>query len=224
MLIVLILMGILLTSCASQDSASSTPDVNAILTAGVGTFAAYIFQTQTAMVPPATETPTVTPSPTNTPIPLLTPTASPTQVVFFAPTVGLLPSPTGTQYTPTANPSTLGFGCNNLQLIRDDSIPSGTVFKPEENFRKTWKVANSGICNWQVLYRLVFVSGNDMFGEPQKLAKVIVPGQWTELSIDLQAPKAPGTYTGTWRLGDQSGNAFGSTLGVSIEVKASSYP
>ncbi len=223
-LLVLLLTGILLASCANQGSTSATPDIDAILTAGVGTLAASIFQTQTAIVPTVTATPTTTPTPTNTPIPLVSPTSSATPIVFVPATVGLLPTPTGTRYTPTANPSTLAYGCNNLQLISDESVPSGTVFKPEENFTKIWKVANTGTCDWVYRYQLVFAGGNDMFGEPPGLGKVIVPGQWTQLSLDLQAPKAPGTYTGYWRLGDQSGHAFGSTLGVTIEVKASSYP
>lgn len=224
-LLILLLTGILLTSCANQDSTSATPDINAILTAGVGTLAASIFQTQTALVPTITETPTPTTTATATPIPLpsLTSSATP-QLIFYTPLATSSITPTGTQYTPTANPNTLAHGCNNLQLINDENVPAGTIFQPEENFTKTWKVANNGTCDWVYLYQLVFVSGNNMTGEPARLGKVIPPGKWTQLSIDLQAPKAPGTYSGYWRLGDQSGNAFGSTLGVTIEVKASSYP
>ena len=224
-LILLLSMGLLISSCGAQNPSEATPDVDAILTAGVGTFAAAIFQTQTAMVPPATATPTVTPTATATiatPIPLLSPTASATQLILVAPLASF--TPIGTQITLTPNPNSLASGCNNLLLLADETVPSGTVFKPEENFTKTWKVANTGTCDWVYLYHLVFVSGNKMAGEPGRLGKVIPAGKWTQLSIDLQAPKAPGTYTGYWRFADQSGNAFGSTLGVSIEVKASSYP
>ena len=225
-LILLLVTGILLSSCGPQEPGQPTPDINAILTAGVGTFAASIFQTQTAMVPPATLTPTPTPTATVTPLSLLSPTASATQFILVAPPVTLVfASPTGTQYTPTANPNTLASGCNNLLLISDVSVPAGTVFQPEEKFPKTWKVANTGTCDWVYRYQLVFVSGDDVGGrEPVSLGKVIPPGKWTQLSITLRAPKAPGTYTSYWRFADQSGTAFGSTLGVSIVVKASSYP
>ena len=219
-LILLIVTGILLSSCGPQEPGQPTPDMNAILTAGVGTFAASIFQTQTAMVPPATLTPTVTPTATVTPLGLLSPTASATQFILIAPLATLNVTLTGTQYTPTANPNTLAFGCNNLLLLADETIPSGTVFKPEEGFTKTWKVANTGTCDWVYLYHLVFVSGDSLGGEPGTLGKVIPPGKWTQLSINMQSPKAPGTYTGYWRFADQSGNMFGSTLGVTIEVKA----
>ena len=226
-LILTLLIGLLIASCTGQSPSEPTPDVNAILTAGVGTFAAAIFQTQTAQVPPATSTATITPTATATvatPIPLASPTASATQLVFVAPLITFTAVPTGTQFTPTANPNSLAFGCNNLLLLRDENVPAGTVFKPEESFTKTWKVANTGTCDWVYLYHLVFISGDDVGGrEPGRLGKVIEPGKWTQLSINLRAPKAPGKYTAYWRFADQSGNAFGSTLGVSIEVQAS-YP
>ena len=44
-LFVLILVAVLVASCAAQPPAE-TPDINASLTAGVSTFAAYFFQTR----------------------------------------------------------------------------------------------------------------------------------------------------------------------------------
>ena len=223
MLILLLIPGILLSSCGPQEPGQPTPDMNAILTAGVGTFAASIFHTQTAMVPPATLTPTVTPTATVTPLSLLSPTASATQFILVAPQVTLVvATPTGPTLTP--NPNTLGSGCNNLLLINDVDVPAGTVFKPEEQFTKSWKVANTGTCDWVYRYHLAHISGDDVGGmDPVSLGKVIPPGKWTQLTITLRAPKAPGKYTSYWRFADQSGTVFGSTLGVSIEVKAS-YP
>ena len=222
--IALLLIGILLTSCGGQSPASPTPDVNAILTSAIGTVAASFFQTQTALVPPATETFTPTPIPTGTPLTLLTPTASPvpTQLILIStpvPNFTFVPSPTGTQYTPTVNPSTLGAGCNNLRLISDETIPAGTVLKPRETFTKAWKVENNGTCDWVYSYHLVFVSGDSMAGESTRLGKVIPPKKWTQISVDLEAPKQEGTYTGYWRFADPDGNLFGSTLTVSIVVR-----
>ena len=226
-LILLMITGILISSCAPQEPGQPTPDMNAILTAGVGTFAASIFQTQTAMVPPATVTPTVTPTATATPLSLLSPTASTasaTQFILVAPQVTLVvATPTGPTLTP--NPSTLGSGCNNLAFISDVSVPAGTVFQPEQQFTKSWKVQNTGTCDWVYRYHLVHISGDDVGGrDPVSLGKVIEPAKWTTLTITLRAPRAPGTYTSTWRLADQSGTVFGSTLGVNIVVKAPSYP
>jgi len=224
-LITLLLIGILLTSCGGENASSPTPDINAILTAGVGTLAAAIFQTQTALVPPATDTltPTPTSTPTETASTLPTPLASPTQLILLnTPFATIIPSitPTGTQYTPTVPGTKLAYGCNNLALIQDDTIPAGTVLKPEEKFTKTWRVQNTGTCDWVYLYHLVLLSGDSMNGNPQNLGDVVVPTQWKKLSINLKAPKQPGTYTGYWRLSDQNGNMFGATLGVSIVVSA----
>src|SRR5215207_6200495 len=211
MLILLLITGILISSCAPQEPGQPTPDMNAILTAGVGTFAASIFQTQTAVASPATLSPTAS-------------TASATQFILVAPQVTLvIATPTGPTLTP--NPNTLGAGCNNLAFISDVSVPAGTIFQPEEQFTKSWKVANTGTCDWVYRYHLVHISGDDVGGQdPVSLGKVIEPGKWTTLTITLRAPRAPGTYTSTWRFADQSGTVFGSTLGVNIVVKGSSYP
>lgn len=223
-IIVFVLLVIILTSCGGQAPASPTPDVNAILTSAIGTVAASFFETQTALVPPATETFTPTMIPTDTPLILPTATTAPTQTQIIlistpVPNFTFVPSPTGTRYTPTVNPSTLGVGCNNLRLIRDVTIPAGTVLQPKETFTKTWQVENNGTCDWVYLHHLVFISGDSMAGESTRLSKVIPPGKWTQISVDLQAPNREGSYTGYWRFADPDGNVFGSTLTVTIVVR-----
>lgn len=216
----------LLVSCGGQPPASPTPDVNAILTQSIGTLSASFFLTQTAMVPPATNTPlpTATSLATNTPLTL--PSPLPSATLSYVGTAYIYPSvtPTGTYYTPTVNPSSLGYGCNNLVLIRDETIPSGTEIAPGADFTKTWKVSNSGTCNWMYTYRLVHVSGNKFAADSVKLNNKIEPGKWTQLSVLLTAPKEPGTYTGYWQLSDGAGHTFGSLLGVSIVVKKPAEP
>lgn len=215
--------GILLASCGgTATEQSEEADINAILTAGVGTLAASIFETQTALAPISTDTslPSTSTS-TNTALPLPSPAPSSTQGLVFVPALSSgSPTPTGTLFTPTPNPSSLGSGCNNLLLISDASIPAGTVLKPSEPFTKTWKVQNNGTCDWALQFRLVFAGGNQMEGNPSGLGKVIPPQKWTQLSVALVAPKKPGTYTGSWQLSTQTGTVFGSTLTVSIVVAA----
>jgi len=151
--------------------------------------------------------------------------SSPTvQYFYFTPTLGtgtpsLTPSVTGTVLTATVDPASVASGCNNLALVFDVTVPNGTNFKPGEWFRKTWKVENTGSCNWIHSYKLVFVSGDQMGGAgQQRLAKTITPGNWTELSVDLQAPDKKGTYTGYWRMTDSDGKPFGVNLAASIKV------
>ncbi len=222
-LILFLFVSVILASCGgATPEPGSEVDVNDILTAGVGTFAASIFETQTALAPLPTQTSLPTPTAfTNTPLPLPSPGPSATQAFVFVPVIttgSVSPSPTGTQYTATPNPLLLASGCNNLLLISDVSIPAGTVLKPSESFTKTWKVQNNGTCNWALQFRLVFIGGDRMDGDPGGIGKVIESLKWTQVSVALTAPKQPGKYTGTWRLGSQTGSPFGSTLTVSIVV------
>lgn len=223
---ILILLGaVLLVSCGGQPPASPTPDIDAILTQSIGTVSAAFFQTQTAFVPSPTDTPlpTVTPLPSNTPLALPSPLATATQG-FFAPAI-VFPTITGTIHTPTVNPTSLAFGCNNLGLINDIPIASGSTLQPGQTFTKEWQVANTGTCEWTLGYRLVFVSGNAMEGSSTRPNNPIPAQKWTRLHVNLTAPNREGTYTGTWKLSDGAGNTFGAALNVTITVKRpSSYP
>lgn len=218
----LVLIVFVLAACGGQPTEPAEEmDLNALLTSSIGTVSASFFETQTALFTPASPTSTSTTQPTNTAVALVSPTATSTQQFVFVPVtaaLSLTPSVTGTQFTPTVNASSLAVGCNNLLLIRDETIPAGSVMKPKETFTKTWKVENNGTCDWALQFRLVFAGGNQMDGDPSGLGKVIPPNKWTQISIQLTAPKQPGTYTGSWRLGTQSGSPFGSTLTVSIVV------
>lgn len=218
--LIFVLAAVLLVSCGGQQPpATPTPDIDAILTESVATAAAYFQQTMTAAVPPATNTPlpTVTPLASNTPLALSSPIASPTQG-FFATSIVVLPSVTGTVYTVTPNPSTLAYGCNNLGLIRN--IPSVTEVSPSERFTMTWQVANTGTCDWLGGYRLVPVSGTNMAEDPVRVTNPPVPpNEWRQITVNLTAPRDPGTYTQNWRLTDGAGHAFGATLAVTITVK-----
>src|SRR5690349_15988024 len=118
----LLFIAALLASCGAQPATGEpTADVNATVAAGAQTLVASVFQTQTALAPTVTNTsaPTVTPLPTGSPLALPSPIASVTQGFIFVASV----TPTGTFYTSTPNPTTLGYGCNNLLLIRSYTEP-----------------------------------------------------------------------------------------------------
>jgi hypothetical protein len=222
--IVSLLIVMLLASCGGQTAAGEpTPDVNATIAAGAQTLVASVFQTQTAAAPTATNTtiPTVTNTAgaSSTPLALPSPLASATQgFVFFASA-----TPTGTFYTPTPNPNTLSYGCNNLLLIESFTEPAGP-FRPGQAFTQKWQVANTGTCDWLYLYNLQFVSGERMNGNGGRLSNRIEPGKWTTLSVDLDAPNSAGTYTANWRFAHADGTYFGSVLPVSIRVERNPDP
>lgn len=214
------MVGMLLASCAGQAPESATPDIGASLTAGVSTIVAYFFETQTALAPPATITPSITPLPQPSSSPIAFPTlgGAPTATPYL---VYLSPTPTGTFYTPTPNAGSLAYGCNNLAFIRDVSTPNGSVLRPNEGFVRTWKVANNGTCNWLYGFRLVPVSGFEFAEDPVGINNAPVPpGEWRELSIHASAPDDPGTFTQYWQMSDGAGHTFGSLLSISIIVRA----
>jgi hypothetical protein len=221
-LIPFLILTMLLTACGSGVATSTPVDANSISTALVGTLVASLFQTQTALVPPSPIPTDVPPTAINTIIFPTTITQSPT-FIFIVPTLATLtpfytPTVTGTIPTPTVNPGSLAFGCNNLAFIRDVTVPSGTVFLPKQDFVKTWKVANTGTCKWVYQYQLMLLSGNAFNGNTTKLGRVVDVGNWTELSVGMGTPKNPGSYTSYWRMADANGNMFGASLAVSFTV------
>ena len=221
---ILLITGFLLAACAG-NAATPTQDVNIVMTSAINTMVASFFLTQTAAVPPATATPlpSTTPLPTATipPLPTATFPPPPTAVIIYPTLTTPLATVTlgtpGTVVTATINPASLGSGCNNLGFIRDVTIPSGTVLKPGENFTKTWKVQNTGTCEWLYQYSLVLVSGPEFSAGGTKLGKIVTVGDWSELSLNMDAPNKEGDYVAYWRLSDGV-KPFGATLEVSFKV------
>jgi len=216
----------LFTLSACAEAVPTEVDVDAMMTAGIGTMVMSYFETQTAVAPtitvesePTQPLPSLAAPDIQAPVPTLT---SQPVLVYFTPTLGTLtpgtPTPTGTLATAMVNPSTLATGCYNLALIRDDTVPAGTKFQPGEDFRKTWKVQNTGTCEWPYHFQVAHLSGQTFGYEASRIQKNVGVGSWAEISIELQAPKSPGTYSGYWRLTEGGGKMFGATLGVSIVV------
>src|SRR5512146_99953 len=123
--ILLSVLGMVLTGCGSAAATSTPVNPNAISTSLVGTMVANIFETRTALAP----VPTEAASATIAPLPSLAfPTAiAPTSTIYYyfptgTPVLTFTPTVTGTIFTPTVNPDTLSFGCNNLALVRDVTI------------------------------------------------------------------------------------------------------
>ncbi len=121
------------------------------------------------------------------------------------PTITLTPTPT---LTPSA--TTPPIPCDWAALVKDVTVPDGTIFKPDQDFTKTWRLKNIGSCTWTRGYSLVFVSGDRMTGdEVTRLKSKVTPGQMIDISIELTAPIQPGKSTGYWALRNQSGLNFG---------------
>lgn len=215
-------LAFLLSACGGAPSTQPS-QVDIILTEGVKTMVASYFETQTALAPPATTTPTITPIPSATPA--FTPVGflnnalspSPTSTYLWYPTIAITSTVTGTP--PTATLASGAFGCNNLVLLSDIYPNGSNVVKSGESFIMTWKVHNSGTCEWKTYYHLTFVGGTDMDARGGSFGKIIPVDKNPEVSVQLDAPKRTGTFTAYFRMSDGNGNLFGSTLGVTIKVQ-----
>ncbi len=116
------------------------------------------------------------------------------------------PTSTPTQ-TPTAVPVV---PCDWIGFVKDVTAPDGTVYGPDEDFRKTWRLKNKGTCTWSKDYDLVYVSGDRMTGDNVTALKTAVkPGETIDLSIELTAPLEVGKHTGYWALRNAEGVIFG---------------
>jgi hypothetical protein len=131
--------------------------------------------------------------------------------VVITPTVtGTPPTPTPTNtpgpVTVTVPPS----ACDRAQFVRDVTIPDGTVMAPGSTFTKTWRLKNVGACAWSTSYQLVYFSGEQMGAAasaafPQNVAV----GQTVDISINMTAPSAAGSYRGFWMFKNANGALFG---------------
>jgi hypothetical protein len=118
-------------------------------------------------------------------------------------------------------PVTTDAGCTpDSQYVADVTIPDGTVMSPGQAFVKTWRVRNSGTCDWGAGYTLVFVSGAQMGGPASVPLPAVSAGGEAEVSVNQTAPSAYGTHRGTWRMRADDGTTFGVNLSVLITVPA----
>jgi hypothetical protein len=134
--------------------------------------------------------------------------------------IGILPPPTVTGTPPTATPTnTPGpvpptvppSACDKAQFLADVTVPDGTTVAPGQKFTKTWRLKNIGYCAWsKSTYQLVYFSGERMDGPAALAFSQDVPvGKSVEISVDLTAPSAAGSYRGYWMFKNANGQLFG---------------
>jgi len=190
------------SASAQQTQVMST--VSAVLTQ-------QAFSTQVAQATQLEQQEQETPTPTNTPVP---------------PTATSIP-PTATMVPPTPTNTPIPTPCDWAQWVADVTFPDGSTLTAGQQFTKTWRLKNIGTCTWTTSYDLVFVSGAAM-GAPASvdLKSNVAPGQTIDLSVNLVAPTAGGSYKGFWELRNANGVLFGlgpntdDPFWVSINVSA----
>ncbi len=195
-----LLLALALPACNLPSDAPPTEGANTVLTAAAQTVEANL--TQAAILNPPTIPPTKAVS---TPAPTIT---------LAIPTTSVPPSLTPPPTTP----------CDVAQFIDDITVDDGMTFAPNESFTKTWRFKNNGTCSWTPSYAIVFGSGDAMSGPAtQALTGNVNPGQTVDISVNLKAPAADGTYKGFWKLRNASGVLF-AQVWVEIKVKTPAAP
>jgi hypothetical protein len=182
----------LLSACNfSADVVDEDPSGDAISTASHQTviaklteIAAQFTQTPLSTTAITSVTPMVLPA-TETPTPTPTTTSIPTS-------------------TPTPEP------CDLAAFVADITIQDGATLSPGNEFTKTWRLKNAGVCTWTKDYALVFIDGDQMKAPSvSKLSGSVKPGQTVDLSVKMVAPEKSGPYKGYWMLRNTSGKLFG---------------
>jgi len=195
---------LMLVACAPATPIEPTPDVLAIRTSAANTVVAEFTLTAAAFTPTSlpTETPTVVPTPEP-------PTQTPTTVFATDPTQIALGTP--------------GELCDNYSFDNatvDVTILDGAQMTPGQDFVKTWKIKNTGICAWGDGYGLIYAGYTDqMSGEAVPLGTLVEVGQEVDVSVNFKAPTAVGEYTSAWQMANAKGIPFGKAIFVKIIVK-----
>jgi uncharacterized protein YkwD len=115
-------------------------------------------------------------------------------------------------------------------LMEDVTILDGTRMKSGQSFTKTWRLKNMGTCPWDASYSLAFIAGEPFgVGAPNPVPlTVTLPGETVDVSVELTAPTANGSYTGIYELRGPGGQAvpigLSNNFWVNIIVGQGSYP
>jgi polar amino acid transport system substrate-binding protein len=131
--------------------------------------------------------------------------------------------------TPTPVPTCLYSMAWVADLTYDDfNMTAPPVFAPGQGFTKSWRLRNSGTCPWEPGYTLNFVAGNvpaaRMSAQPYIFAKAVPVGGTADVSVNMVAPRDPGTYSATWQMRDDKGVSFGERIWVGIRVPGAPTP
>ena len=86
-------------------------------------------------------------------------------------------------------------------FLGDVTMPDNAVLPPGMPFIKTWRLRNDGTCAWgpnAPVYAVTNVNGNSL-GAPGVLPMPAArPGDSVDVSINMVAPNAPGSYRSEW--------------------------
>jgi len=198
-----IFIAMLMVACGSPNAPTeSTPDVALVRTSAAGTVVSQFTLTAAAFTP-TSSIPTNTTAPETTAPPAATETA----------TSAVVAQVTNASGTPEAL-------CDSLAYVADVNVPDNTVMSPGQDFIKTWRVRNNGICEWGAGYVLAYAGYSEqMSGQFVALTDVVQSGEEVEVSVQFKAPSQAGTYLSAWQMRNPAGVTFEEIIFVKIVVQ-----
>ncbi len=184
LLSITVISSLLLSSCGAG---TPTEDPQIVIQTSV----AETVAAQNTLEVPSTETPSAAAIPTKTPFQQITP---------LAPTL----PPTAT------SPAVSSFSKCASASLKSENIVDGTIFKPGEQFSKTWEVTNTSTCVWDTTYKIIFWDGDLLGGGyVYNLPQVVGPGQSLPITLILTSPATDGSYRSEWKLQTPDNINFG---------------
>ncbi|MBN1178639.1 MAG: hypothetical protein JXD18_05475, partial [Anaerolineae bacterium] len=129
------------------------------------------------------------------------------------------PTPTPTP-SPTPAPQAeveVEAGCLRASFVSDVTVPDGTHFDKGEAFTKTWRVRNSGTCDWPEGTVLV-LNYSDFGGPETTTVGAVAVGETVDISIDLTAPDSNGNFDALWNLKVDGAEIPGGALTAVIQA------
>jgi len=181
-----------------------------------------------ALVP--TATPPMVATTSATPIATTSATDVPAAIVVTTPTAtaSVTPVPATATPLPTAPPTPTTVVCvNGMGYVADvnlddQNMTAPPVMSPGQNFTKTWRVRNTGNCDWAADFLLMYVNGNrpeaQMGAQPVAVGQVVAPGQEVDISVNLTAPYTYGAFQAFFQMRDNKGTYFGQVIWAGVAV------
>jgi hypothetical protein len=134
----------------------------------------------------------------------------------------MMPAPTPGAEPPEEAEQPPTEGCINSMALVEELSEGVAQLSPGESFVRTFRVRNTGTCDWDDTYVIDYGGGNvdaaRMGGEPITIAGVVPAGETYDVEITLTAPAEAGDYQAFWSIMDGRGVSFGERLYVSVEV------
>jgi uncharacterized protein YkwD len=161
--------------------------------------ATLVLSSCTAQAATEPAAPTSTESPTATSAPA-TQTLIPTEtLVTPLPESTLTPTPQATR--PPNDPNCT----NSASFVADVTIPDNADIGAGTQFRKTWRVSNTGTCIWASDYTVTHYSEERMNAAASVPLPLTYPGQTADISVDLTAPNSVGKHQGNFVIKNPAG-------------------